>query len=153
MPWRRAGFPASSLSRQLCSTRRTRRSWYTGTSWSLRSDPRGQAGERARGPLTLHVGQLGGCAWNLDDLLLNGVLNQLRLIVDIQFAHQIKFVRLHGLDAQVQAAGDLFDGVAFARYLQPLLLARTQCSETPCPLPRFPPTPHVLPPLRQHART
>src|SRR5579885_1813238 len=41
---------------------------------------------------------------NLDDLLLNRVLHQLRLVVDIQLAHQIELVRFHRLDAKVQIA-------------------------------------------------
>src|SRR5512135_2248549 len=33
---------------------------------------------------------------NLDDFLLDGVGHQLRLVVDVELAHQVEFVRLHG---------------------------------------------------------
>src|SRR5689334_7098408 len=46
---------------------------------------------------------------DLDDLLLNRVLHQLRLVVDVQLAHQVELMRFHGLDAQVQVTGDFFD--------------------------------------------
>src|SRR5580704_10016946 len=55
---------------------------------------------------------------DLDDLLLDGVLHQLRLVVDVQFAHQVELMGLYRLDAEVQVVGDLLDGVAFSEHLQ-----------------------------------
>jgi len=34
-----------------------------------------------------------------DDFFLDGILHQLRLIVNIEFPHQVEFVSLHGFDA------------------------------------------------------
>jgi hypothetical protein len=42
-----------------------------------------------------------------DNLLLNGVLNQLRLVVDIQLSHQVELVRFHRLDAEFKFGSDL----------------------------------------------
>jgi hypothetical protein len=36
---------------------------------------------------------------DFDDLLLDGISDKLRLVVDIEFAHQVKFVRLDRLHA------------------------------------------------------
>lgn len=45
---------------------------------------------------------------NLDDLLLDSVGNQLRLVVDVELAHQVELVCLDGLHTQAQSHGDLF---------------------------------------------
>jgi len=45
---------------------------------------------------------------NLDDLFLDGVLHQLRLIVNVELTHQIELVRFDRLHAQIQIAGDFF---------------------------------------------
>src|ERR1700739_3313554 len=55
---------------------------------------------------------------NLDDLLLDGVGAQLRLVVDIELAHQVEFVRLHRLHAQAEGDSDLLDGIALRQQLQ-----------------------------------
>src|SRR6516225_1700213 len=36
-----------------------------------------------------------------DDLLLDRVLHQLSFVMDVQFAHEIEFMRFDGLDAQI----------------------------------------------------
>jgi hypothetical protein len=46
--------------------------------------------------------------WDLDDFFLDRVLHQLRFIVNVEFAHQIKLVRLHRFHAQVQITRDFF---------------------------------------------
>src|ERR1035438_6417610 len=58
-----------------------------------------------------------------NDLFLNGVLDQLRLVMDIEFAHQVEFVGLHGLYAEFEGAGDLLDGFAFGQHFENLALA------------------------------
>src|ERR1035438_7450837 len=74
------------------------------------------------------------CAWEdtklsenrlleANDLFLNGVLDELRLVVDIEFAHQVEFVGLDGLYAEFEGAGDLFDGFAFGQHFENLALA------------------------------
>src|ERR1039457_3269583 len=65
-----------------------------------------------------------------NDLFLNGVLDELRLIVDIELAHQVEFVGLHGLDAEFEGAGDLFDGFAFGQHFENLALAFGERAET-----------------------
>ena len=45
---------------------------------------------------------------DLDNFLLDCVLHKLRLVVDVQLAHEIEFVCFDRLDAQVEVAGDLF---------------------------------------------
>ena len=49
--------------------------------------------------------------------------------MNVQLAHEIELVRLHRLDAQVQVAGDLLDGLALGEHLQHLALARGQGGE------------------------
>jgi len=39
---------------------------------------------------------------NLDDLLLDSIGNQLRFVVDVEFAHQVEFMSLDGLDTQAE---------------------------------------------------
>ena len=46
---------------------------------------------------------------HLHSFFLDSVSDQLRLIVDIQFAHEIKFVGFHSLDAQLQDRSNLAD--------------------------------------------
>src|ERR1035438_1365559 len=58
-----------------------------------------------------------------NDLFLNGVLDELRLVMDIEFAHQVEFVGLHGLYAEFEGAGDLLDGFAFGQHFENLALA------------------------------
>src|ERR1017187_6147930 len=58
-----------------------------------------------------------------NDLFLNGVLDELRLVMDIEFAHQVEFVGLHGLYAEFEGAGDLLDGLAFSQHFKNLALA------------------------------
>src|ERR1035438_3209171 len=63
-------------------------------------------------------------------LLLNGVLDELRLIVDIEFAHQVEFVGLDSLHAEFEGAGDIFDGFAFGEHFENLALALGERAET-----------------------
>src|ERR1019366_5515488 len=81
------------------------------------------------------------CAWEdtklsenrlleANDLFLNGVLDELRLVVDIEFAHQVEFVGLDGLYAEFEGAGDLFDGFAFGQHFENLALAFRERAET-----------------------
>src|SRR5262249_38886958 len=51
--------------------------------------------------------------WNLDNLLLNRVLDQLRLVVNIQLAHQVELVSFHSFHAQIQIAGDFLHRISF----------------------------------------
>src|ERR1022692_530552 len=92
----------------------------------------------------MHPGRrvnLDTCAWEdtklsenrllqANDLFLNGVLHELRLIVDIELAHQIEFVGLDGLYAEFEGAGDLFDGFAFGQHFENLALAFGERAET-----------------------
>ena len=57
------------------------------------------------------------------DLFLNGVGDQLRFVVDIEFAHEIKFVRLDRLHAQTENSGDLPNRVPFRQHLDHFALA------------------------------
>src|ERR1035441_1197089 len=81
------------------------------------------------------------CAWEdtklsenrlleANDLLLNGVLDELRLIMDIEFAHQVEFVGLDGLYAEFEGAGDVFDGFAFGEHFENLALPLGERAET-----------------------
>src|ERR1039457_1671364 len=81
------------------------------------------------------------CAWEdtklsenrlleANDFLLNGVLHQLRLIVDIEFAHQVEFVGLNRLYAEIEGTGDIFDGFAFGQHFENLALAFRERAET-----------------------
>src|ERR1035437_621847 len=65
-----------------------------------------------------------------NDLFLNRVLDQLRLIVDIEFAHQVEFVGLDGFYAEFEGAGDLFDGSALGQHFENLALAFGERAET-----------------------
>src|SRR5579862_9541495 len=67
---------------------------------------------------------------DLDDLLLDGVLDQLRFIVNVQFAHQVELVGFHSLHAEVQIAGDLFYRVSFGQHLQHFAFTRGERGET-----------------------
>src|SRR5262245_49071684 len=75
-----------------------------------------------RAPLWAPCGFSGGEALlvdrDLDDFLLDGVRDQLRFVMDIEFAHQVEFVGFHGLDAQPQSHRDLLHGIAFRQKLQ-----------------------------------
>ena len=53
-----------------------------------------------------------------DDLLLDRVLHQLRLVVDVQLAHKIELVRFHRLHAQIETAGDLLDRLPFGEHFE-----------------------------------
>jgi hypothetical protein len=57
---------------------------------------------------------------NLDDLLLDRISDELRLVVDVEFAHQVKFVCLERFHDQPQQHGDRFDGIASRQQLQDL---------------------------------
>src|SRR5450759_2185178 len=63
-------------------------------------------------------------------LLLNRVLDELRLIMDIEFAHQVEFVGLHGLYAEFEATRDLFDRSALGQHFENLALALGERAET-----------------------
>ena len=86
--------------------------------WGERShwveDPAGLRGCRAgkacwrAGPRGIESYKLGHCR-KLNDFLLDGVLNELGLVVDVELAHEIELVRLNSLDAEVKVAGDLLD--------------------------------------------
>ena len=54
---------------------------------------------------------------NLDDFLLDGVLNQLRFVVNIELAHEVELVCLNRFHAQVEIARNFLDGVAFGEQL------------------------------------
>src|SRR6266404_8240241 len=54
---------------------------------------------------------------DLDDLLLDRVRHQLCLVMDVQFAHQVEFVRFHGLDAQAKDHRDLFHRIPLGQKL------------------------------------
>ena len=68
-----------------------------------------------------------------NDLLLNRVLHQLRLIVNIQLAHQVELVCFHGFHTEFEGARDLFDRFAFRQHLKNLPLALRECAETGLP--------------------
>src|ERR1017187_5900782 len=81
------------------------------------------------------------CAWEdtklsenrllqANDLFLNSILDELRLIVDIEFAHQVEFVGLDGLYAEFEGAGDIFDGFAFGQHFENLALPFGERAET-----------------------
>src|ERR1035437_5554254 len=65
-----------------------------------------------------------------NDLFLNGVLHELRLIVDIELAHQVEFVGLDGFNAEIEGTRDLFDGFAFGQHFENLTLAFGERTET-----------------------
>ena len=54
---------------------------------------------------------------DLDDFLTNGVLHQLRLIVDVQLTHEIKLVGFDGLYTQGERAGYFLDRVSLRQKL------------------------------------
>src|ERR1017187_2315694 len=64
-----------------------------------------------------------------DDFLLDGILHKLRFVVNVQFAHQVELVRLHGLDAEIESRGDLLDGSAFRQHFENLALALGERAE------------------------
>jgi hypothetical protein len=64
-------------------------------------------------------------SWELNNLLLNGVMHELRLIMNIQLSHEVKCVRFNRLYAHVQIGSDLFDGKALSERLQYLSLTRS----------------------------
>src|ERR1017187_7341417 len=64
-----------------------------------------------------------------DDFLLDGILHKLRFVVNIQFAHQVELVRLHGLDAEIESRGDLLDRFAFSQHFEDFALALGQRAE------------------------
>src|SRR5439155_9296696 len=53
-----------------------------------------------------------------NDFLLNRVLHQLRLIVDVELAHEIEFMRFDGLDAEIETGGYLFDRKSFGEHFE-----------------------------------
>src|SRR5581483_3367307 len=63
---------------------------------------------------------------NFYDLLLNRVGHQLCLVVDVQLAHQVEFVRFHRLDAEPKQDRNFLHGVAFGEQLQHLAFPRRQ---------------------------
>src|ERR1035437_9062869 len=65
-----------------------------------------------------------------NDLFLNRVLDQLRLIVDIEFAHQVEFVGLDGFYAEFEGTRDLFVGSALGQHFDNLALAFGERTET-----------------------
>src|SRR5262245_26443720 len=67
---------------------------------------------------------------DLDDLFLDRVLDQLRLIVNVQLAHQVELVRLDGFHTEVEIAGDFFDRIALGQHFEDFALARGQGGET-----------------------
>src|ERR1700733_6108561 len=67
---------------------------------------------------------------NFNDLFLDGVLNQLRFIVDVQLAHQVELVCFHGFDAKVEVAGDFFHRIAFGEHLEDFALAGCKSGKT-----------------------
>src|SRR5450759_3803214 len=65
-----------------------------------------------------------------NNLFLNRVLDELRLIVDIELAHQVEFVGLDGFYAEFEGTRDLFDGFAFGQHFENLALAFGERTET-----------------------
>ena len=81
---------------------------------------------------------------DLDDLLLDGVLHELRLVVDVELAHQVELVRLDRLHAQIQVLRDLLHRLAFGEELEDLLLARRQRGEARLAVRGLDPRPEVV---------
>src|SRR5674476_1274446 len=65
-----------------------------------------------------------------NDIFLNRVLELLRLMVDIEVAHQVEFVGLDGLYAEFEGTGDLFAGSALGQHFENLALAFGERTET-----------------------
>src|SRR5438477_3925183 len=61
-----------------------------------------------------------------DQTLLNGVLDELRAVVDVDLPHEIVFVDIDGFDAEVQQRRDLLYRQAFGKQLENLALAGAQ---------------------------
>jgi len=57
-----------------------------------------------------------------DDFFLDGLLHQLRLVVDVQLAHQVELARLDRLHAQDKRRGDLLHQPSLRR------IVRISCS-------------------------
>ena len=89
---------------------------------------------------------------NLDDLLLNGVLNQLRFVVNVELAHQVELVRFNGLHTQIEIAGDFFHRVAFGEHLQHFALARGERRKTRHTVGGLDAGAEIVDELRQHSR-
>src|SRR5580765_741691 len=53
-------------------------------------------------------------------------MHQFRLVMNIELAHEIEFVRFHGLQAEAQHAGYLADSVPFGQQFHDFRLARRQ---------------------------
>src|SRR5205823_15056509 len=54
---------------------------------------------------------------NLDNFFLDCVGHQLRLVVNVEFAHEVEFVGFHRLYAEPQYYGNVFDRIAFRQQL------------------------------------
>jgi len=65
-------------------------------------------------------------ACQADDFFLDGILHQLRLIVNVELAHQVEFVRFNGLDTEIQRARYLFNGIAFRQEFENFQLPRVR---------------------------
>src|SRR5664280_1867534 len=63
---------------------------------------------------------------NLDDLVTNGVADQVAHRVQIQLFHDAGAVRLHCFYAEVQGSGDFFVGFPLGHQLQDLALSRAE---------------------------
>src|SRR5207244_7783997 len=61
-----------------------------------------------------------------DDLLLNGVLDELRLVVDAELAHEIELVSLDRFQTEVQITGNLLDRITFGEQFQHFFFARSE---------------------------
>src|SRR5690348_67630 len=66
-----------------------------------------------------------GGASALDDAVANGVADQIADGVEIQLGHDVRPVRLHGFDADIQCVGHFFVGFSLGDQLNDLALAWT----------------------------
>ena len=71
----------------------------------------------------LNDGQLDAA---LDDSLGDGVAGEAGDVVDVELAHEMLPMFVHGFEADAQFRGDLLVGLAFGNQLEHLHLARTQ---------------------------
>ena len=59
-------------------------------------------------------------------IMLNGIGDQLGLVVDIEFSHKVELVRLDGLNADAEKASDHLNGVSVGDHFDDFPLARGQ---------------------------
>ena len=71
----------------------------------------------------------------LDDLVTNGVADQVTHRVQIQLYHDVGPVRLHCLNADVQGVGDFFVGFPLGHQLQDLPLSLAELASEPSVAP------------------